>query len=48
MTSSEYAKNLRSLPLLVAETIVKKYSKTQEATLRFLGHGEPKFPILMD
>ena len=48
MTSSEYAKNLRSLPLLVAQTIAKKYSKTEDATLRFLGHGEPKFPILMD
>ena len=48
MTSSEYAKNVRSLPLLVADAIAKKYSKTKDATLRFLGHGEPKFPILMD
>ena len=46
--SSEYAKNLRSMPLLVAETKAKKYSKTQEATFKFLAQGELKFPILMD
>ena len=37
-----------SLLLLVAETIAKKYSKTLEATLKFLVQGELKFPILMD
>ena len=47
-TSSEYAENLMSLLLLVAETIAKKYSKTLEATLKFLVQGELKFPILMD
>ena len=47
-TSSEYAENVRSMPLLVVETIAKKYSKTQKATLKFLAQGELKFPILMD
>ena len=34
--SSEYAENLRSVFLPVAEIISKKYSKTQKATLKFL------------
>ena len=34
-TSSEYAENVRSMSLLVVETIAKKYSKTQKATLKF-------------
>ena len=41
-TSSEYAENVRSMSLLVVETIAKKYSKTQKATLKFLEHGELK------
>ena len=36
------------MPLLVAETKAKKYSKTQEDTFKFLAQGELKFPILMD
>ena len=36
------------MPLLVAETIAKKYNKTQETTLKSLAQGELKFPILMD
>ena len=36
------------MSLLVAETTAKKYSKIQEATLKFLAQGELKFPILMD
>ena len=47
-TSSEYAESVRSKSLLVVETIAKKYSKTQNATLKFLAQGELKFPILMD
>ena len=47
-TSSEYAENLTSMPLLIPGTIAKKYSKTQEATITFLAQGELKFPILMD
>ena len=47
-TSSEYAENLRSMSLLVVETIAKKYSKTPKANLKFLAQGELKFPILMD
>ena len=47
-TSSEYAENLRSVSLLVVETIAKKYSKTQKTTLKLFAQGEPKFPILMD
>ena len=46
--SSEYAKNLRSMPLLVAETKAKKYSKTKETTLKFLAQGELKLTILMN
>ena len=46
-TSSEYAENVRSMSLLVVETIAKKYSKTQKATLKFFAQGELKFPILM-
>ena len=36
------------MPLLVAETIAKKYIKAWEATLKLLAQGELKFPILMD
>ena len=36
------------MPLLVAETKAKKYSKTQEATVKFLAQGELQFLILMD
>ena len=47
-TSTGYAENLSWMPLLTAETIAKKYSKTQEATLKFLTQGELKFLISMD
>ena len=47
-TSSEYAENVRSMSLLVVETIAKKYCKTQKATLKFLEQGDLKFHILMD
>ena len=47
-TCSEYAKNLRSVHLLAAETIAKKYSTTQDATLTFLTQGDLESPILMD
>ena len=48
--SSEYAENLRSMSLLVVETIAKKYNKTQMATLKFLAQflAQLKFRILMD
>ena len=42
-SSSEYAENLRSMSLLVVETIAKKYSKTQKATLKVLAQGEPPY-----
>ena len=42
-TSSEYAENVRSMSLLVVETIAKKYSKTQKATLKVLAQGEPPY-----
>ena len=45
--SSECAENLWSMSLLVVETIAKKYSKIQKATLKFFAQAELKFPILM-